>query len=464
MINPSIFKAYDIRGVYPKDINEENIVDISKAIYTFFVKELKKDNLTIVLGRDMRISSPSLFEAVKKILVDFGATVIDIGLASTPTVYFATIHGKYDAGIQVSASHNPKEYAGLKFFLRVGDKLNKVSKSYGMEEIKNLCEIKNFVSHFGRGTVIKKENILLDEIHYAKDLVKLDLNTTFKVVCDAANAMGSVFVTKLFEELPIDLIKMNFELDGTFPVHQPDPLQFKLHGELQKRVLSEKADFGIFPDGDGDRIFFINELGEIVPATHISALIASELFRDNPKAKIIVDVRYIGNVKNLCQRYNTFPSYSRVGHALITAQLNFENADFAGESSGHYYFKETGGAESSMRVILYVLKILAREKKTLSQVLQNLVTSVESGEYNFELVGVTAKNMLDHIVSAYSDGILSTLDGIAIEFSDWRMSIRTSNTESLLRLNVEGTTQKLVNQKLEELKLKIISLGAKLKE
>lgn len=464
IISPSIFKAYDIRGVYPEDINEENIRDIAKAIFTFFAGKLKKTDFSVVLGRDMRISSPTLFEVVKKTLINSGATVIDVGLASTPTVYFAVTSGQYDAGIQISASHNPKQYAGLKFFLRNGKKLDKISKVFGMEEIKKLCETKKFVEAKTAGKCVKKPNVLAEEIKFAFDLVKPNINRKYKIVCDAANAMGAIFIDALFKNQNIELVKMNFELDGTFPVHQPDPLQFKLHRALQDRVLLEKADFGIAPDGDGDRIFFIDEKGAIVPATHISALVASELFRENKHAKIIVDVRYTGNVTNLCKKYGTLPSYSKVGHALITAQLNRENADFAGESSGHYYFKETGGAESSMRVILYILKVLSREKKSLSQVLKHLVTSFESGEFNFELTGITSKEMLEKLVADYPQGKLSTLDGVSIEFPTWRCSIRTSNTEPLLRLNVEGEDAKLVKAKLNELKTKIIKLGAKLKE
>lgn len=465
MINPSIFKAYDIRGIYPKDINEENIVPIIQAIYTFFKNELKKWNFTVVLGRDMRTSSPQLFEVAKNTLVNSGANVVDIGLSSTPTVYFATLDGKYDSGIQISASHNPKDYAGIKLFIREDKKLKKISSKYGMNKIKEFALSEKFKFSRNKGKVIVKKDILNREIDYAISLVKPIISSKFKIAVDAANAMGSIFIDRLLSRLNVNLIKMNFELDGTFPSHQPDPLQFKLLADLQKKVLKTKADFGIAPDGDGDRVFFIDEKGQIIPATLISCLIASELFRKNKKAKIVVDIRYTGNVTNLCKKYKTKPSYCPIGHALITAQLNAENADFAGESSGHYYFKETGGAESSIRVILYILKAMSESNLPISKIIKKYQTSYESGEFNFEInEKISSKQILDEIKDTYKDGELNTIDGIAISYPSWRFSIRTSNTEPLLRLNIEGDSKTFVLAKVKELSDKITRIGAKLKE
>jgi len=459
-----VFKAYDIRGIYPEDIDEKKIELIIKGIYTFFVNDLKKKNLTIVLGRDMRISSPSLFEVAKKTLVSMGAKVIDIGLASTPTFYFAILHYGYDVGIQISASHNPPQYTGAKFAKRVDQSLVKISKLTGMEEVKALVKKQNFYQSSTVGSVEEKKDVLIEDVKDSIRSVEMPKLKKFKIVADPANAMGILYLEELFQQIPADLIRMNFTLDGTFPVHQPDPLEFKNLKDLCQRVVDEKADFGIAPDGDGDRIFFIDEKGGVIPATLISTLVASEVLKANPAANIIVDIRYTRNVVNMVKKMGGKPLISVVGHALITEKLNRENALFAGESSGHFYFEETGGGESSLRVILYVLKAMIEEGKPLSEIVAAYRTSIESGEFNFVLKeGTVAKNLLKQIAQSYQTGTVSWLDGLAVDFTDWRFNIRTSNTEPLLRLNVEGMTKEIVDSKKQELEAKILASGASAK-
>lgn len=459
-----IFKAYDIRGIYPADIDEKKIELIIKGIYTFFVKDLKKKKLTVVLGRDMRISSPSLFQVAKRTLTRMGATVFDVGLVSTPTFYFAILDSKSDVGIQISASHNPPQYTGVKFAKRVKDKLFKISKVTGMEEVKRIVTESDFYQAVKKGEIIAKKDILTKEVKEALKSIPFPKLKKFKIVADPANAMGILFLEELFRRIPADLIKMNFTLDGTFPAHQPDPLEFKNLKELQKRVLKEKADFGIAPDGDGDRVFFIDEKGKVIPATLISTLIAKEILAENPGEKIIVDIRYTRNVINMVKKLGGIPAVSVVGHALITEKLNRESAIFAGESSGHFYFREIGGAESSIRVILYILKALIEEKKPISQIVSAYKSTVESGEFNFILkAGSIAKDLLLKISENYKSGKVSWIDGLSVDFPEWRFNIRTSNTEPLLRLNVEGDTDQIVGEKVLELKTQILRSGAKQK-
>lgn len=464
-VNPSIFKAYDIRGIYPTDMNEKNMVSIVKGIYTFFVDKVGHNNLTVVLGRDMRVSSPSLFKVAKDTLVEMGAVVIDIGLSSTPTFYFAVSSGKYDAGIQISASHNPKEYTGMKFVIRDGEKLIKIGKSTGITEIADMVANDKFITPVVGGKVIPKEDVLSDDVKTAIASVGEKNLKQYKVVADPANAMGAQYLEELIKYIPVDLVKMNFKLDGTFPVHQPDPLEAKNLLDLQKKVKEEKADLGIAPDGDGDRVFFVDEKGNIIPATLISALVAKEILKQHPGGKIIVDIRYTRNVENIVQKLGGTTSISKVGHALITEKLNSEGAVFAGESSGHFYFAETGGAESSLRVILYVLKAMSETGKPISEIVNEYHTSFESGEYNFILGGNTkAADLLEQFANDYKDGEVIRLDGLAVNYTDWRFGVRTSNTEPLLRLNVEGKSPQIVQQKLKELREKILSSGAKAKE
>jgi len=463
-INPSIFKAYDIRGIYPTEIDEEVYEKIVRGIYSFFVKDLDKKDITVVLGRDMRVSSPSLFEVAKKTLVASGATVIDVGLVSTPTFYFAVLHYGYDIGIQITASHNPKEYAGSKFVKRQGDTIVKIGKSTGMDQVKENVLTDSFIPYANDGKVIMKEDVLDAELEDALSEIDKSKIKSFKVVSDPANGMGSLYVGKLFEKIQGTLIKMNFELDGTFPAHPADPLDFDNLIPLQERVKEEKADLGIEPDGDGDRVFFISEKGEVIPATFISALIAKEVLEKKPGQTIISDIRYTQNVKNLVEKNKGKFEVSKVGHAFITEDVNKKKAFFAGESSGHFYFGQTGGAESSIRVILYVLLAMSEQNKTISQILQDLQSSYESGELNFKLSSPDeGKKILTHMAEIYKDGQISWLDGISVDFSDWRFNIRTSNTEPLLRLNVEASDKEIMKKRHAELLAQLDELGAQKK-
>ncbi|MBI2051243.1 phosphomannomutase/phosphoglucomutase [Candidatus Roizmanbacteria bacterium] len=464
VINPSIFKAYDIRGVYPSDINGENTPLIITAIYRFFTSRLKKSPLSVVLGRDMRISSPSLYEIAKKALLAEGATVIDTGLVSTPTFYFAVFHYQYDCGIQISASHNPKEYNGIKFAVREDHKIVKIGKNTGIDEVRKIALSETLTERNLKGSRILHPNVIDDEISFVTKNFDMGGITPFKVVADPANAMGALYLEKLFERIPGKLIKMNFDLDGTFPAHQPDPLQFETLHNLQNKVIEEKADLGIAPDGDGDRVFFIDEKGGIIPATLITSLITKEILAKSPGETVLVDVRSIGNVRNICKKHGGKVSVSHVGHALITEQLNKENAIFAGESSGHFYFRDMGGAESSVRAILYVLDTMSRTRKPISEILSSLQTWYESGEINFALSDKSAaQSLLESIEKKYPDGEVSWLDGLSVDYRIWRFNIRTSNTEPLLRLNVEAEDETVLKTNLEKILSELKETGAKRK-
>ena len=463
-LNPKNFKAYDIRGIYPKEINENNFPDIIKAIYSFFIKNNPTKSLTVVLGRDMRLSGPVLFEIAKKTLVECGATVIDIGLTSTPTMYFTVMKYQYDAGIQVTASHNPKEYTGIKYLYRKGKQAIKISKNTGMTEVKDRAVNQDFIIQLKKGKVINKPNILVEEVTDALMAVQPKNIRALTIVADPANGMGGLYIDEIIKQFPAKLVKMNFELDGSFPAHQPDPLQFNLLKDLQERVIKEKADLGIAPDGDGDRVFFIDEVGLIVPATMITAIVTRELLRENLGEKIVADVRYLRNVETIVKKLGGNISVSPVGHALITKQLNDEKAIFAGESSGHFYFRDIGGTESAIRVIFYVLKVIQATGKPLSVIVSELQSSYESGEFNYVIPDdVETKTVLEKITSTFSDGKVNHLDGLAIDYPDWRLSVRSSNTEPIFRLNVEGADRIIVDDNLAKLKDIIIGLGGKQK-
>lgn len=459
-INPSIFKAYDIRGIYPTELNEENIVPIIKAIYTFLHRgKAQNEPLTLVVGTDMRISSPSLTKVAMQTLVALGARVVDIGLVSTPTFYFAVYHYEYEAGIQITASHNPKEWNGIKIVKKGPTGLIKIGKPTGIEDVRDMALNGQFLKEIAGGSVTKKSGILEEEVENALKIVGNPQIDSFKIVADPGNAMGAQYIQALSEKVPMSLVKMNFELDGTFPVHQPDPLQTKTLVELQKRVIEEKADLGLAPDGDGDRLFFIDEKGNIVPPTVITSIVVKELLKRSPGEQILVDIRYLFTPQKIVAENGGRLKVTKVGHAYITEAMNATGGIFAGESSAHYFFRDTGNAESQMPIILTVLKVLTEKKKPFSEVIKEYQRSYESGEFNFKVTN--AKEILDKAKEVYKDGELEDMDGVAITYPNWRFSLRSSNTEPLLRLNVESYDKETMEQKRDEIISFLKSFGAK---
>lgn len=451
MIVPDhIFKGYDIRGIYPTDYNEENIVPITRAVYTFLNKGKQGNQpLTLVVGTDMRTSSPSLTQIAINTLVAMGAHVIDIGMVSTPTFYFAVSHYGFEAGIQITASHNPKEWNGMKIVKNSPKGLIKIGKSGGLTIVKEMAMKNEYDPDQPGGKVEQKTGILEEEVENSLRIVGNPEIKKFKIVADPANAMGIQYIGALFEKVPANLVKMNFEYDGTFPAHQPDPLQLDTLVDLQKRVLEEKADLGLAPDGDGDRLFFIDENGQVVPPTIITSIITNDLLKRFPKETVLVDIRYILTPKKIIEENGGKMVITKVGHAYITEGLHDSGGIFAGESSAHYFFRETGNAESQMPVILTVLKTMTAEKKTLSQLVDEYRRSYESGEFNYKVAN--SKEILEKAKEQYKDGEVETMDGIAVTYPSWRFSLRTSNTEPLLRLNVESDTKEEMETKRSEM-------------
>jgi phosphomannomutase len=450
-INPKIFKAYDIRGIYPTDVNPQTIEAIVRATYTFFKDKLKLDRqIKVVLGNDMRTSSPELMEVARKTLIEMGAHVIDVGMISTPSFYFAVFHYGYDAGIQITASHNPKEYNGIKFVLNSPEGLIKIGKSTGMEEVKTMAMEGKFADPEPGGKVEKLEGTLDEEVKSALAILENPTIKKYKIVADPANAMGAQYIEAIVEHVPSELIKMNFEFDGTFPAHQPDPLNYANLVDLQKRVLEEKADFGLAPDGDGDRLFFIDDKGQVVPASTITGIIAKEFLKKYPGATILFDIRYILNNTKIVEENGGKWEVTKVGHAFITEAMHRTGAVFAGESSAHYFYKDTGNGENQLMTILTVLKVMTEENKKLSELVEEYRRAYESTEFNFRVTN--APEILSALKEKYHDGKLDELDGVSVTYPDWRFNVRTSNTEPLLRLNVESYDKAKMEEKRDELK------------
>lgn len=440
-INPSIFKAYDIRGVYPQDLNEGIAYQIGKALVVF------TNAKTVVVGRDARLSSPALFEAVSRGIVEQGAKMVDIGIVSTPMFNFAVAeHAEHEAGIMVTASHNPKEYNGFK--LCYGNALP-IGGETGMAEIKKLVMEDKF-EKVEPGQMVKK-NIL--DAYVEKVLSSIDVSEikSLKVVVDAANAPGAVPLPKIFEKLPCKLIPLYFELDGTFPNHEANPLKEETLVALKKKVLGEGADLGVAFDGDADRVGFVNEKGETVRGDIIMALVARELLRESPGEIIFYDVRSSLVVSEEIERAGGRAKMCRVGHALIKKQMRDERALFAGEFSSHFYYRDFYNVESGDLTMLKLLEIISQSGKKFSEIVAPLLRYFHSGEINFEVKDKERK--MKELEEKYgaSASEISHLDGIRLEFDDWWFNVRPSNTEPLLRLNLEAKTKELMEEKRKEL-------------
>ncbi|MGB9707485.1 MAG: phosphomannomutase/phosphoglucomutase [Microgenomates group bacterium] len=463
-INPNIFKAYDIRGIYPEEINENNFSKIIDAIYLFFKSKIKRDKLQIVLGRDMRLSSPSLYTIAKERLLDLGIDVYDVNLVSTPTFYFAVLNLKADAGIQISASHNPPQYNGIKFVIRENNKIIKIGKTTGMDEVReNALKENQSLNLKNRGQLKKIKDILKKEVAAAFNIFEIKNIKRLKIVADPANAMGALYLDELSSRIPVELIKMNFELDGRFPAHEPNPLIFDNLKDLQKKVLKEKADLGIAPDGDGDRVFFVDENGKVIWSSLISSLIASKLLQKYKKDKIGIDVRYLFNIRSAVEKAGGKVIIGPVGHALISDLMIKNDILFTGESSGHFFFRQFGYAESAVSTILLVLDEISKKNQPISSILKEFKVAFESGERNFVLENKSPKEVMEKIALEYKDNKISWLDGLSVETEDTRFNIRASNTEPLLRLNVESLSHKKMLRLFDKITNKILQMGAKIK-
>ncbi len=445
-IDPTIFKAYDIRGVYPDSLNEEVAFRIARAFSEIIRRENPGKKPAVVVSYDARLSSPKLLPKIFEGLTFSGIDVCDIGLSSTPTFYFAVSYWNYDGGIQISASHNPPQWNGFKL---VRARAVPISGEKGIYEIRDMV-IKNVFSEISeRGTVHRKEKVVDEVVEYMKRKVDLESIKPFKVVADPANAMGALDLEAVFKVLPCNLVRMNFNLDGNFPSHQPDPFKEENLVPLQKRVKSEKADLGIATDGDGDRYFFVDENGEVIRQEILRGIMAQLALKDNPGATVCYDIRPGRITKEMIDAVGGKSVMTKVGHSLIKEKMLEVDAVFGGESSGHYFYKFPFGTfEAPILLTLKFLEYLSISGKTLSQTIAPYRKYFHSGEINSEVKDKEAK--MREIAEKYKDGNVWFLDGVSVDYPDFWFNVRPSNTESLLRLNLEAVSRKLMEQKRDE--------------
>ena len=440
MLDPSVFKAYDVRGIHPAELDEEGAQAIGRAFVEVF--EPKR----VAVGHDMRVASPAMAEAAIRGASEAGAEVLDLGLVGTEMVYFAVGELGLDGGIAVTASHNPKEYTGMKI---VREGALPVGGESGLLEVRDraLGEPK------AAGSPGKVERHDIWDLYVERVLSFVDPGAIapLTIVIDAANGMAGVMLPPVLEQLPeLEVVRCFFEPDGTFPNHEPNPLLPENREFIVAKTLEEQADFGVAFDGDADRCFFVDDSGEFVPGDFITALLAEAVLEKEPGAKIIYDVRASWAVPEMIERSGGVPLVNRVGHAYIKHRMREVDAAFGGEVSGHYYFRDFSQADSGVVPFLLMLELVSKRGKKLSEILRPFRERYFiTGELNTPVPDVAAK--LKGLEQRFgAEGRVSHLDGVSVDAEDWHMNVRPSNTEPLLRLNLEARTRELMESKRDE--------------
>lgn len=441
MLDPRVFKAYDVRGLYPNELDEDGAYRIGRAYAEHF------EPRSIAVGRDMRLSAPSMAAAVIEGVADAGTDVLDIGLVGTEMVYFAVDERGLDGGICVTASHNPKDYTGMKIVRRGA---LPVGGDSGLAEIRELAGADLGASK-KRG-VVRQEDVWPGFVEKVLSFVDPDAMRPLRVVVDAANGMAGAMLPPVLDRLPqIEVVRCNFEPDGTFPNHEPNPLLPENREFIVRRTRDEDADLGVAYDGDADRCFFVDDTGEFVPGDFVTALLAQSVLEKEPGSKVIYDVRASWAVPKVIEEAGGTPLVNRVGHAFIKHRMRQEDAAFAGEVSAHYYFRDFSRADSGVVPFLLMLELLSRTGEKLSAILAPYRERYFlTGEINTPVADVPLK--LQELKERYSaeGGRISHLDGLSVEFDDWHFNVRPSNTEPLLRLNLEALRENLMEEKRDE--------------
>jgi phosphomannomutase len=442
-INTNIFKAYDVRGLYPQEVDEAAARQIGRG----FVSYLQATRIGV--GRDMRLSSPSVAAAFIDGAREQGADVVDYGMLATDMLYFAVARDGLDGGAQITASHNPKQYNGIKMVRKEAFPL---SGDAGIGDIRDLIAANRLGPVATAPGGVTTRSVLDEYVSHVMGFIDASAIKPFNVVLDAGSGMAGLVAPKLFDRLPCHVTKLCFDIDGTFPNHEANPLIEENRIDITERVIKEKADIGIAWDGDADRCFFIDGTGAFIAGDFITALLAEAFLIKHPGAKIVYDVRASYAVKEVTAKYGGAALMNRVGHAFFKRRMREEGAIFGGEVTGHYYFRDNFYADNGFIPALLILELMSLKGQTLSQLLQPLREKYFiSGEVNTKVSDLSLVQIkLDELAARYTGGATYTLDGFSAEFPDWHFNVRGSNTEPMLRLNLEATTQQKMEQKRDE--------------
>jgi phosphomannomutase len=443
MLDPKVFKAYDVRGIHPTELDEEGAYAIGRA----FVEQFEPRRIAV--GRDMRLSSPQMAAAAIRGASEGGADVLDLGMIGTEMLYFAVGELGLDGGFTVTASHNPKEYTGMKIVRRgalpvggdsglldVRDRALRISTSNSLLQAEDRS--------------VEAYDVWPAYVDRVMSFIDVSAVRPLKVVIDAANGMAGAMLPPVLERLPVEAVRCFFEPDGSFPNHEPNPLLPENREFIVRKTQDEGADLGVAFDGDADRCFFVDDTGEFVPGDFVTALFAESVLAHDAGAKIIYDVRASWAVPEAIERAGGIPLVNRVGHAFIKERMRKDGATFGGEVSGHYYFRDFSQADTGVVPFLLMLELISRKGRKLSEILAPLREHFFiTGELNTPVQDVALK--LQELKERYAgEGKVSHLDGISVDFDDWHFNVRPSNTEPLLRLNLEARSQARMEQKRDE--------------
>ncbi len=442
-IHPSIFKAYDVRGLYPAEVNEEAARQIGRGFVAYL------DAKRIAVSRDMRVSSPSVAAAFIEGAREQGADVVDYGMLATDMMYFAVARDGHDGGAQITASHNPKQYNGIKLVRREAFPL---SGEAGLTEIRDMIVAGTLPAPAATPGSLSQMEVVDDYITHVMSFIDPSIVKPFNVVLDAGSGMGGLVAPRLFDLLPCRTTRLCFDIDGTFPNHEANPLIEENRVDITERVIRERADIGIAWDGDADRCFFIDGTGEFIAGDFVTALLAEAFLLRHPGAKVVYDVRASYAVKDTVERYGGTALMNRVGHAFFKRRMREEGAIFGGEVTGHYYFRDNFFADNGFIPALLMLELMSRKGQTLHELLAPLRDKYFiSGEINTKMPDMRiVDEKIDALNARYVDGKTYTMDGVSVEYPDWHFNVRASNTEPLIRLNLEATTQAMMEAKRDE--------------
>jgi phosphomannomutase len=442
-MNPRIFKAYDVRGIYPGEIDEE----AARAIGGAFVAYLEATRIAV--GRDMRLSSPALAAAFIDGATAQGADVVDYGMIATDMLYFAVARDRHDGGVEITASHNPKQYNGMKM---VRQEAFPLSGEAGISDIRAMIAGNRLPPPAPRRGEVTARDVLSPYVDHVMSFIDPSIIRPFNVVLDAGSGMGGLVAPALFDRLPAKTTRLCFDIDGRFPNHEANPLIEENRRDIVEAVIKEKADVGIAWDGDADRCFFIDGTGEFVSGDFVTALLAEAFLLKHPGSTIIYDLRASHAVRDTVAKYGATALMNRVGHAFFKQRMRETKAIFGGEVTGHYYFRDNFYADNGFIPALLILELMSKKGQSLHELLEPLrARYFISGEINTELPSMDAvPSKLEQIAAKYADGHQYELDGISVEYSDWHFNVRPSNTEPLLRLNLEAKTPEMMASKRDE--------------
>ena len=438
-VDPGIFKSYDVRGIYPAELSDEVAYGIGRC----FVSMLGAKRIAV--GRDMRPSGQKLFEAFARGATEVGADVLDIGMVSTDALYFAVGRFGLDGGVMITASHNPAQYNGMKF---TRSQAQAISLETGLSEIRDRLVASDFPPNAARAGSVTSRNILDDFAEHCLSFVDASKIKPFKIAIDAGNGMAGETVPHVFKRLGCDVVPLYFELDGSFPNHPASPIEPENMVDVQAAVRKYRCDIGVAFDGDADRMFIVDEKADLVDGSTVTALVALNTLKKYPGAKILYNLICSRSVPELIEKAGGIPLRSKVGHSIIKAVMREQDVVFGGEHSGHFYFRDNWYADSGMIALLQCLELFSEANRPVSEVIAPIDTRFRSGEINSHVDDIPAK--LRQIEERYRDAQIDHLDGVTVSYPHWWMNVRPSNTEPLLRLNVEGDTKETMERERDQ--------------